>query len=139
FSGWTTVTTSSGASLIIFADGHFTYTAPPTPVADSFTYVLKDPFGVESLSPATVTINVGSQVMTLGGVAIVVKHVNSAAGGTHVGTFENPFNTLPATQTADIVYVWADSSFTGQTYTLAADQALLGEGSGASYTFAADQ
>ncbi len=61
---------------------------------------------------------------------IIVVHVQQGAAGLNEGTFEDPFNALPATQEADIVYVHADGVFVGQSYTLAAEQRLLGEGDG---------
>jgi parallel beta-helix repeat protein len=61
---------------------------------------------------------------------IEFAHVDAGAAGANEGTFEDPFNALPDTQEADIVYVWADGVFVGQSYTLAEDQRLLGEGSG---------
>jgi hypothetical protein len=61
---------------------------------------------------------------------IEVVHVRALAAGTLEGTIENPFDALPDTQDADIVYVHADGVFANQSYTLAAEQRLLGEGDG---------
>ena len=47
-----------------------------------------------------------------------------------MGTFENPYTTLPATQNTDIVYLYADSVFAGQDYIMADNQRVLGEGGG---------
>lgn len=72
----------------------------------------------------------GSVVLTEDDDAIVVVHVQAGAAGLNEGTFEDPFSALPATEEADIVYVHADGVFVGQSYTLAAEQRLLGEGDG---------
>jgi hypothetical protein len=61
---------------------------------------------------------------------LTITHVDSAAPMGGDGTFENPFNALPATQGTDIVYLYSDSTFDMQSYTLAASQRLLGEGNG---------
>jgi hypothetical protein len=65
--------------------------------------------------------------------------VQAGAAGLNEGTFEDPFSALPATQEADIIYLHADSVFSGQSYTLAADQRLLGEGSGNLHLVDTDQ
>jgi hypothetical protein len=72
----------------------------------------------------------GPVVLTYDDEAIEVVHVEAGAAGANVGTFEDPFSALPATQDADIVYVHADGVFLAQSYTMAVDQRLLGEGSG---------
>jgi hypothetical protein len=80
---------------------------------------------VEQVTPVA-----GSVVLTEGDDPIVVVHVQSGAAGLNDGTFENPFNALPATQEADIVYLHGGSAFAGQSYVMAIDQRLLGEGNG---------
>jgi hypothetical protein len=70
---------------------------------------------------------------------IEIIHVEEGAAGLADGTFENPFNALPATEEADIVYVYADGVFVGQSYTLAEDQRFLGEGNGAVHLVETDQ
>jgi hypothetical protein len=80
---------------------------------------------VERVTPVA-----GPVVLTFEDDAIEIVHVDSAAAAGGDGTFEAPFDALPETQEADIVYVWADSTFTGESYTLAEDQRFLGEGSG---------
>jgi hypothetical protein len=69
----------------------------------------------------------GTLVLESGDDPIVIVHVDSSAAGPGDGTFEDPFNTMPATQDADIVYVHSGSSFSSS-YVMAASQRLLGEG-----------
>jgi hypothetical protein len=76
---------------------------------------------------------VGAVVLEFEDDPIVVVHVNSNAAGPGDGTFEDPFTSLPSTQDADIVYVHADSLHVGESYTMADEQRLLGEGSGVSH------
>jgi hypothetical protein len=76
---------------------------------------------------------VGAVVLESDGDPIVVVHVDSNSLGTNEGTFENPFTSLPATQDADIVYLHADSVFVMDSYVMADNQRLLGEGSGVSH------
>ncbi|MDR3406765.1 MAG: inverse autotransporter beta domain-containing protein [Chthoniobacter sp.] len=70
-------------------------------------------------------------IMTLGGVPITITHVDSAAAVAGDGTFEHPYMTLSLAD-ADavkraIVLLHADSTFNGQSITLAANQQLLGD------------
>jgi hypothetical protein len=81
----------------------------------------------------------GQIVLTQDDDQIEVVHVQEGAAGLADGTFENPFDTLPDTQEADIMYVHADGVFVGQSYTLAEDQRLLGEGDGAVHLVETDQ
>jgi hypothetical protein len=78
----------------------------------------------------TVTPVAGPIILTLDDDEIEIVHVAAGAAGTNEGTFENPFNALPATQDSDIVYVHAGGVFVGQSYTVAEDQRFLGEGAG---------
>jgi hypothetical protein len=71
------------------------------------------------------------------GDAIRVVHVNSeaAAGGT--GTYEAPLNNLDEiddfSMDGDIVYVWSDTEYSGQSALLQDNQRLFGEGEGVSF------
>jgi hypothetical protein len=69
----------------------------------------------------------GPVVLTFEDDAIEIVHVDSTAAAGGDGTFATPFDTLPDTQEADIVYVHSGTTYTGQ-YTLAEDQRFLGEG-----------
>ncbi len=81
----------------------------------------------------------GPIVLTHDDDPIEVVHVEAGAAGANNGTFEDPFNALPNTQDADIVYVHANGVFVGQAYTLAEDQRLLGEGAGNLHKVKTDQ
>lgn len=81
----------------------------------------------------------GPLVLTSDDDEIEIIHVEEGAAGLADGTFENPFDALPATQEADIVYVYADGVFVSQSYTLAEDQRLLGEGNGVVHLVETDQ
>jgi len=81
----------------------------------------------------------GPIVLTHNDEAIEVVHVEAGAAGANDGTFEDPFNALPTTQDADIVYVHANGVFNNQSYTLAEDQRLLGEGAGNLHHVKTDQ
>jgi hypothetical protein len=82
---------------------------------------------------------VGPIVLTQDDDQIEIVHVQEGAAGLADGTFENPFDSLPDTQEADIVYVHADGVFVGQSYTLAEDQRFLGEGNGVVHLVETDQ
>jgi hypothetical protein len=82
---------------------------------------------------------VGPIVLTQDDDEIEIIHVQEGAAGLTDGTFENPFDALPATQEADIVYVHADGIFVAQSYTLAEDQRFLGEGNGVVHLVETDQ
>jgi hypothetical protein len=77
--------------------------------------------------------------LTDGDDPIEVVHVDAGAAGLNEGTFEDPFNALPPTSDADIVYVHANGVFAGQSYTVAEDQRLLGEGAGNLHLVNTDQ
>jgi len=68
------------------------------------------------------------------GDAYVVRHVSTNGGGTDSGTVENPYDTLAEAIAAggDIIFVHADSVFTGADASVALDPGmrLLGEGNG---------
>ncbi|MCA9043281.1 MAG: right-handed parallel beta-helix repeat-containing protein [Planctomycetaceae bacterium] len=81
----------------------------------------------------------GTVVLTDGGVPITITHVNNNAMGLNLGTFEDPFQTLPATQPTDIVLLHHDSVFSNQSYTLDPGQRLLGEGDGNENSVFTDQ
>lgn len=81
----------------------------------------------------------GPIVLTHDDDPIEVVHVEAGAAGANDGTFEDPFDALPPTQDADIVYVHANGVFMNQSYTLAEDQRLLGEGAGNLHTVKTDQ
>jgi hypothetical protein len=81
----------------------------------------------------------GPIVLTNEDEPIEVVHVEAGAAGANIGTFEDPFNAMPATQDADIVYVHANGVFVNQSYTLAEDQRLLGEGAGNVHLVKTDQ
>jgi hypothetical protein len=70
---------------------------------------------------------VGTVVLEFEDDPIVVVHVDSNAAGPGDGTFEDPFDTMPGTQDADIVYVHSGSMLTDP-YQLGVEQRLLGEG-----------
>jgi hypothetical protein len=70
---------------------------------------------------------------------ITVVHVYSGAAGANEGTFEDPFDALPTTQEADIVFVHSGSVFVGQSYTVAAHQRFLGEGDGSNQYVETDE
>jgi hypothetical protein len=86
-----------------------------------------------------VTTVPGPLVLTIDDDEIEVIHVAAGAAGANEGTFEDPFNALPATQDSDIVYVHADGVFVGQSYTVAEDQRFLGEGAGNLHLVDTDQ
>jgi hypothetical protein len=86
-----------------------------------------------------VTPIAGPIVLTHEDDAIEIVHVDAAAAAGGDGTFENPYNVLPPTEDADIVYVHANGVFVGQSYTVAEDQRLLGEGSGVVHHVDTDQ
>ncbi len=71
--------------------------------------------------------------LSSGGITVSVTHVQSGAPGANLGTFEDPFTTLPATQPTDVVYVYAEGVFNNQSYQLGPNQRLLGEGDGANH------
>jgi hypothetical protein len=81
----------------------------------------------------------GPIVLTHDDEPIEIVHVEAGAAGANDGTFEDPFNALPPTQDADIVYVHANGVFNNQSYTLAEDQRLLGEGAGNVHLVKTDQ
>jgi hypothetical protein len=87
----------------------------------------------------TVTPVLGPIILTLDDDEIEVVHVAAGAAGANDGTFEDPFNALPATQDSDIVYVHAGGLFVGQSYTVAEDQRFLGEGAGNLHLVDTDQ
>ena len=66
-----------------------------------------------------------------------IVHVNSAAPDGGDGTYEHPLNNLDEidnnSQANDIVYVWSDTSFSGQSALLQNDQRMFGEGEGMSF------
>jgi Inverse autotransporter, beta-domain/Right handed beta helix region len=71
---------------------------------------------------------------------IFVDHFASYAPAGGNGTFEHPFNTLQnptSPQPADILFVWANSVFKGQSMVLLNNQRFLGEG--LIYPFTASQ
>ena len=71
---------------------------------------------------------------------IFVDHFASYAAAGGNGTFEHPFNTLQnptSPQPADILFVWANSVFKGQSIALFDNQRFLGEG--LIYPFTASQ
>ena len=63
---------------------------------------------------------------------IIVDHAASYAATSGDGTFEHPFQTLTqlqnGSQPGDILFVWADSVFSGQGIVLQNNQRFLGEG-----------
>jgi len=83
----------------------------------------------------------GSEVLTFGGNAITVTHVNDAGPGLGTGTLADPLGSLTdaSGSTSDIVFVHADSDFNGQQYSLAAGQRFLGEATGVDHTIETDQ
>ncbi len=85
------------------------------------------------------TALIDSEVLTSDGVPITITHVRSQGGGSNLGTWENPFTSLPATQSTDIVYVHANSTFDVQSYILNPGQSFLGEGDGNTHSILTDQ
>ena len=63
---------------------------------------------------------------------IIVDHAASYAAAGGDGTFEHPYTTLPQLQAGshpgDILFVWANSTFTGEGMVLQNNQRFLGEG-----------
>ncbi len=76
----------------------------------------------------------GTPLNDADGRVIRVVHVDSNAPSGGDGTFERPLNNLDDiddnSQVRDIVFVHAESEFTGQSATLLANQRFLGEGDG---------
>ena len=124
-----TFATSQGGSVIINADGDFTYLPKAGFIGtDTFTYQVSDQNpGTPGIGTGTVSINVANPVWYVDNTA--------AAGGD--GTSDNPFNTLVEAQNAsaanDTIFVYhGDGTTTGQNagITLKDGQHLIGEGVG---------
>ena len=81
----------------------------------------------------------GPIFLTSGGNPISFTHIDTNAGGANLGTFENPFLSLPPTQNSDIVYVHADGTYLNQSYNLNPNQRFLGEGNGNNHVLNTDQ
>ncbi len=112
-----------GGLVAVAADGGFTYNpAPGTTGADTFTYTIANGFGT---STATVTINLSGMIWFVDETA--------AAGGD--GTFDGPFNVMPASVggNGDTIFVKTNAS---GAIALKPQQKLIG--AGASTTLAAE-
>lgn len=118
-------TGSQGGSIVLSADGSFTYTPATGFVgAETFTYTLTNAGGD---STATVTLNSTG----LG------RFVDNTAGPGGTGTQANPFNTLAdalnAAQSGDTIFVTSgDGTTTGLTGPIVLPQGvdLIGQGTG---------
>ncbi|MEA2301267.1 MAG: hypothetical protein QOE44_1802 [Solirubrobacteraceae bacterium] len=119
-----TTTTTNGGTVVLAADGTFTYT-PPAGFAgdDTFAFNVSDG-ALTSTTPGTATIHVVNRVW----------YVRNNAAGANDGRSISPFHTLGQAQTAssagDYIYVFkGDGTSTGQSsgITLKANQHLIGE------------
>jgi hypothetical protein len=134
------ITTDEGGSLVLHADGSFTFTpeAGDRGVADGFTYTIQDAEGAQDT--ATVTLNVADSCVWF------VDNSVSGVDDDGTGTSPDPFTSLvdelgpdndpddaeDASQPGDVIYVFAGDSRTGAPYdgnfAAEADERLLGEG-----------
>jgi hypothetical protein len=92
----------------------------------------------DTVTPFTQTV-----VLTLGGVPITVTHINSAAATAGNGTFETPYRTLTLADTdpvkRNILLLYANSVFNGQTLNVLSGQLVFGDASGITHTINTDQ
>ena len=92
----------------------------------------------DTVTPFTQTV-----VLTLGGVPITVTHINSAAATAGNGTSETPYRTLTLADTdpvkRNILLLYANSVFNGQTLNVASGQLVFGDASGVTHTINTDQ
>ena len=89
---------------------------------------------VQAVDPPSTSVSgtpfTTTTILTMGGVPITIDHVNSAATSAGDGTFEHPYLTLTLANSAavktNIVLLYGNSIFNGQTIGLALGQQLLG-------------
>ncbi len=125
--------TANGGTATINADGTFVFENTSGFFGDdTFTYTIEDASGLADSATATVDVG-GLGILTNGGIPITVTHVNDS-GVAGVGTFENPHGSVtdanadPNKASRQIVYVHSNTTFNLQSYALAPNQRLLGEG-----------
>jgi hypothetical protein len=102
---------------------------------------MAEPVRRRTTVPINQVVDVTTAALTSGGNPITVTHVNDDGVGTGSGTVEDPYGSLTdaAGSSLDIVYLHADSQFSGQNYTLSAGQRLLGESAAVTHDLTTDQ
>lgn len=121
------ITTPQGGTLVVAADGSFTYNPPAGyEGSETFSYTVDNP--LMAPSTATVTLNISG----------VIWFVNNAAGTNGNGTLASPFNSLAAFQAVnngtgnnpaandDIFFYESATAYTGN-LVLLAGQKLIGQ------------
>jgi hypothetical protein len=126
-----TFATTGGGTIVIAADGSFTYSPPAGltgGMTDSYTYTLNDGNGVGGGVPAT---DMATVTFTLNNLIWFVDGTAGGTGGT--GTLSDPFKTLGdfntgSTAAADVIYIERTAAAYNGGIVLQNNERLFGEG-----------